>query len=180
MDETKKSFRIPKSSIRFLLICLGVVILFIVAGLFPMGYAVTSLDKKEQALKLKVEEQEQLGPIYKTLEKQLAEKKVPTTLPLPGRTRLSKEQVDQVPVTIRGLARAAQLEVMSVNPELGAVAGDAKIAPVVVVVRGGMSQFRNFFTALGGLSYVERFDAIEVRPAQTALELKMNLMVALN
>ena len=105
MDETKKSFRIPKSSIRFLLICLGVVILFIVAGLFPMGYAVSSLDKKEQALKLKVEEQEQLGPIYKTLEKQLAEKKVPTTLPLPARTRLSKEQVDQVPVTIRGTRR---------------------------------------------------------------------------
>jgi hypothetical protein len=180
MDETKKTFRIPKSSIKFFLICLGGVALFIVIGLLPMGYAVSSLDKKEKDLTLKVAEQEQLGPIYQTLQKRMTEKKVPTSLPMPARTKLSKDQVDQASVTIRGLARAAQLEVMSVNPELGSISGDAKMAPVIVVVRGGMSQFRNFITALGGLSYVERFDALEVRPSQSALELKMNLMIALN
>jgi len=180
MDETKKTFRIPKSSIKLLLICLGGIALFIVIGLLPMGYAVSSLDQKEKGLQLKLEEQEQLGPLYQTLQKRMSERKVPTTLPLPARTKLSKDQVDQASATIRGLARAAQLEVMSVDPQLGSVAGDAKMAPVAVVVRGGMPQFRNFFTALGGLSYVERFDAIEVHAAQSALELKMNLMVALN
>jgi Tfp pilus assembly protein PilO len=181
MDESRKNpLLIPKSSIKFLLICLGGVVLFIVIGLLPMNYAVSSLDKKEADLKLKLEEQEQLGPIYQTLQKQMTERKVPTSLPMPARTKLSKDQVDQASVTIRGLAKAAQLEVMSVNPELGTVGGDAKVAPVAVTVRGGMTQFRNFFTALGGLSYLERFDAIEVRPVQSALELKMKLLVALN
>jgi Tfp pilus assembly protein PilO len=180
MDESRKGFRIPKSSVRYLLTCLGIIALIILIGLLPMGYAVSSLDKKEKELKMSVEEQEQLMPLFQALQKRLADRKVPTDLPMPARTRLSKDQVDQASVTIRGLARAAQLEVMSVNPELGSLAGDAKLAPVIVAVRGGMPQFRNFFTALGGLSYVERFDAIEVRPTQSALELKMNLMVALN
>jgi len=180
MDESRKSFRIPKTSIRFFLMCLGGVALIIAIGLIPMGYAISSLDQKEKGLVSKVEEQEQLMPVYLTMQRKIAERKVPTTLPMPARTRLSKDQVDQVPVTIRGLARASQLEVMSINPELGALGGDAKMAPVLVIVRGGMPQFRNFMTALGGLSYVERFDAIEVRPTQAALELKMNLMVALN
>jgi hypothetical protein len=180
MDETKRTAWIPKNSVRYLLICVGVVLLFILVGILPMSFAVSSLDTKAANLQMKIEEQEQLMPFYFVLQKRLSDKKVPTTLPMPSRTKLSKDQVDGVPVTIKGLARAAQLEVMSVNPALGSIGGDAKQAPVIVIVRGAMPQFRNFFTALGGLSYVERFDAIEVRPTQTALELKMNLMIALN
>ncbi|NPU85343.1 MAG: hypothetical protein HPY65_12765 [Syntrophaceae bacterium] len=180
MEEEKKTFRMPKSSFRYMVGCLGVVALIIIIVLLPMGYFLTSLDGKEKDLVLKIEEQEQLGPLYQVLQKKMSDKKIPTTLPMPARTRLSKEQVDQAAVTVKGLARASQLEVMSVNPELGSIPGDAKIAPVVVIVRGGMPQFRNFITALGGLSYVERFDAIEVRPSQTGLELKMSLMVALS
>ncbi len=180
MEESKKTFQMPKSSIRYLLICLGGVALVIVIGILPMWYAMTSLDKQEKDLVLRIEEQEQLAPLYQVLQKKVSDRKVSVSLPMPARTRVQKEQVDQVSVAVKGLARAAQLEIMSVKPELGSVGGDAKMAPVVVIVRGGMPQFRNFITALGGLSYVERFDAIEVRPSQTGLELKMNLMVALS
>ncbi len=149
MEESKKTFQMPKSSIRYLLICLGGVALVIVIGILPMWYAMTSLDKQEKDLVLRIEEQEQLAPLYQVLQKKVSDRKVSVSLPMPARTRVQKEQVDQVSVAVKGLAGPLNWRSCPSSRSWVPSGGTRRWRRWWSLSRRN-AQFRNFITALGG------------------------------
>lgn len=177
-DELKK-LKIPRRTVVFLLSCWGAV-LFLVAGvIYPMHRYAAGLDRRIGDIRAQVEEQKNLQPIYESL-KAKSRAGTDRALPTPDRSRLSRDRIAMVPPTLRKIAADANMDPLSVTPDVTALAGESRYLLVHSVVRGEFLDFRRYLTGLGQLPYLDRIEAIEIQQNPDVMEFRTKIWLALD
>ena len=170
---------IPKKTITLQLSWLGVLLIFILAAIFPFQRFMMGLENKSKDIQYQLEEQKNLQPIYQTLKTKSQAPSV-TILLIPERSKLSRAMVNAVPSTIRGIARNASLDAVSIIPDVNSLANQSSYLPIQTVLRGDFMNFRKFLMGIGALPYLEKIDEIEIRQDPDFTEFRIKIRLAMN
>jgi hypothetical protein len=170
---------IPKRTLVIQLSWLGTVLIFILAVILPFQGFMNSLEKDGKNIQLRIEEQNNLLPIYQTLKTKSQATSV-TVLPTPERAKLSRSMVGKVPSTIKGIAGRASMEAVSILPDIASLTNQSGELLMHTVIRGNFMNFRQFLIGIGALPYLERIEAIEIHQDADFTEYRMKIRLAMN
>jgi hypothetical protein len=170
---------IPKRNIVVYLSALGALVLFILVGIIPVQRYSAGLDRQIKDLRFQVEEQKNLQPIYQSL-KAKSQAGTGRVLPTPEKSRLSRDLIGMVPSTIKKIAANANMDPLSITPDVNALVGQPRYLLVHSVVRGEFYDFRRYLIGLGQLPYLERIEEIEIQQNPDLMEFKMKIWLALS
>jgi len=108
----------------YLVIYGGIIFLIVLVGIFPLYKYNSSLNKENQELKYKIEEQKELGPVYLNLLKSADDKTV-RLFPSPEKTTIPRSEAGKFQDDFRAIAGKAGLTIMSFTPDLSTLAGSS-------------------------------------------------------
>jgi hypothetical protein len=178
MFDKLKNIKIPKRTVIIQLSWLGALLILGLVVIFPVQRSTAGLDGQIKEIRIQMEEQKTLQPIYQALK---AKSRTPAAsiLPAPESAKLSKDLVRVVPSTMRRIAKNSDMEMISVSPDVAALADQSRHLLVRAVLRGDFMNFRKFLTGIGELPYLERIEEIEIQQDPNLMEfrIKMRLML---
>lgn len=177
--EQRTAVMMPKHSITYLGVCLAGVLIFIFVGIVPTQRSASVLDQKIEGVRLRIEEQKNLFPLYQSMSKQF-QKKGAEGLSIPAPVRLPASDIDKLPAMVKDVAGKSGMDLVSVAPDLKAVTGDSKALPLNVVARGEYQSLRRFLLGIAQMAYLEHIEDIQVQPGAEKLELRLRLWIALS
>jgi Tfp pilus assembly protein PilO len=177
MAEPKQESRLPRQSVIYLIFGLLVIGLVVVAVILPANINIHRLNMKAEEVRFMIREQQTLLPLHQVLKKQ-SEQKASEMLPLPQPGRLEKARIGTIPASFRASAKASGMSLTEAKPDLGAMAGNAQVLPVDVVLKGDFLNLRKFLIALGGMPHVQRIDQISIQEMPDTKEFRLKVWVS--
>jgi Tfp pilus assembly protein PilO len=177
MDMQNVGIKVPKQSIIYLGVCLSGILLFVLLGIIPNQYSLNTLEQKISTMKFKIEEQKALSPLYQSVSN-WAQQKGPTSLPMPASGRLETIKMNMIPQTVRQIAKDNKMNMLSVVPDLKALAGEGQRLSVEVTVRGDFTDFRQFLIDLNAIPYIENMEEIQVEQEKNTQLFRVKLWIA--
>lgn len=170
---------ISKRKMVICLTALGGLVLFILGGIIPVQRYSVGLDREIKDIRFQLEEQKSLQPIYQSLKtKSMAG--TGRVLPTPNKSGLARDLIAVVPPTLRKIAVDANMDPLSVTPDVNALAGQPRYLIVHSVLRGEFHDFRRYLIGLGQLPYLEHIEEIEIQQNPDLMEFKMKIWLALS
>jgi len=165
-----------KGSFSYLLVGVVAILIFFVIGFYNYR-SLNDLESDINKVKADIEEQRVMAPLYKELIEKL---KVKTTkrLPFPARAKLPKEQHEQITTIFGDLARKANLEVVSITPDINSLTGGSGLLVVNAALKGDFFNFRNYLIELGNVPYLEHLGEIQIQTMPVGKEFRLKLWVA--
>jgi hypothetical protein len=175
----KLNINIPQRSVAYMLICLTGVLVFVLVGIIPMQRSLSGLDEDIKQSQFKIEEQRNLLPLYASLKKSLERKDKGTVLPFPKKAGLPKEQIGRIPVAFRDVARRANMNVVSISPELNSLSVGSQTMLVNMIVKGNFLGLRKLLVGLGSIAFVDYIEEIHVKSGLNSMEVDMKVRITL-
>ena len=170
---------ISKRQMIIYLSVLGGLALLVAGGIIPLQRYAAGLDRQIKDVRFQLEEQKNLQPIYQVL-KAKSQTGTGRVLPTPAKSRLSRDRIAMVSPTLRKIAADANLDPLSVTPDVSMLAARPGYLLVHSVVRGEFHDFRKYLIGLGALPYLERIEEIEIQQNPDVMEFKMKIWFALS
>jgi hypothetical protein len=177
MAEQKMAVKFPKQSIIYLTLCLSGILIFILTGILPNSRTMAELSARVADAQFRLEEQRALSPFQASL-RDKSEKKESEILPLPAKGVLEQAKINTLPMTFSTAAKTSGLTLVSSNPNLNALTGDAQFLSVNVVLRGDFINLRKFLINLGGIPYVKQIEEIAIQQKPDTKEFRLKIWVA--
>jgi hypothetical protein len=156
-------------SVVLVAICCTAILAFLLVVILPAQRLSAEIDRDIIALKSRLEEQRVLAPLFTSL---FAKAKAPTVseLPRPAKSKLNRQEMADVPRVLRELAAAHRLSVREITPDVNSLTTASGRFLVHLAASGQFLDLRGFLLALGGLSYLDTIQEIEVRTAEGGVE----------
>ena len=169
---------IPKTTINYVIICGGIIVIFLLVGLFPMYryniYLASEIKKtKDQIVEIKAME-----PIYLSLQNEMEIKDL-YNLPNPKKTTITREEAAKFPSVFMDVVRQSGLVAVSLAPDSSNTTGSAKFLLYNAVAKGNFSNLRNMLIALSAISYLDRIEDIRISQRADYMEYKIQIWLAL-
>jgi len=165
-----------KGSLSYLLVGVVAILIFFLIGFYNYR-SLNDLDRDINKVKADIEEQRVMAPLYKELIEKI-KIKTKKHLPFPARAKLPKEQHEQITAIFGDLARKANLEVVSITPDINSLAGGAGLLVVNAALKGDFFSFRNYLISLGNVPYLEHLGEIQIQTMPVGKEFRLKLWVA--
>lgn len=173
----KFNFNIPQKSLWYLLVCGGIILSLVLAGIFPL-YRYNAIQAKEiKNLESQLRAQGELGPIYLKLTATMKNKKE-FTLPYPVKRAVLREEAGKFPDVFKAIAEKSGLRMVSITPDLRMLTEKPPYLLQHAVVRGEFADFRNLLIELGKVPYLEKIEEISIRQLPDTMELKAEIWLA--
>ncbi|MEW5774089.1 MAG: hypothetical protein AB1916_11270 [Thermodesulfobacteriota bacterium] len=172
------SLRLPRENAVRLLVCLGALLVAFAVLVYPEMRAIARVEGEIAAARARIEQQKILYPVYREL-MSVYQNATSGALPRVSRVPLAQADLGGVSTAIADMAREQGLEVRSVTPDPGSLAGGGGLISVRCVLSGDLGALRNFYLSLGtlpSLAHVERLQAEDVYSGRTY---KLDLWLAL-
>jgi hypothetical protein len=171
-------FNIPKKSLKYLIVCTGIIILFIIAGMIPLWRYNTNVKTDMKTLRDQIEEQKSLKSAYSTLINSM-EKKNLRILPNPAKTTLPRQETNKFQDIFREIAVKSGLMTVSITPELSTLADSSNYFLYTAMAKGEFVNFRKMLMSLGSISYLDRIEEIRIQQYPDSMEFRMKIWIAL-
>jgi len=171
------AIKIPQKSITYIIICSSLLVILLLIGIYPLHRALANRNEKIAEKNVSLEEQKLLLPVYEALKQKIGKKNT-RSLPLPAAGQLPSDQIGRLEVDLKDIAGKAKMELVSFLPGVTAADGKSKSISVEAVARGEFFPMRKFLIGLGGLSYVEHIEEVQLSRTADALEIKVKFRVA--
>ncbi|MFO7708885.1 MAG: hypothetical protein R6V84_11975 [Desulfobacterales bacterium] len=161
--------RMPSQSVILFMLCGAGILAFVLLVILPSQRLSEEIDREITVLTARIEEQRVLAPIFTTL---FAKAKTPpvSTLPQPGKTRLTREEISEVPRQLMEMAAAQKLTVREITPDVNSLADASNRFLVRIAATGRFLDLRGFLLDLGGLPFLQTIEEIEIRAAEGGAE----------
>jgi hypothetical protein len=174
----KFNINIHKKSLWYILIYSGIIVLFLLVGIFPLYHYNSNLIQNNKKLKDQIEEQKELGPIYSSLLK-ITNNKDLRVLPHPEKTTILRGEVGKFQDDFRKIAGNAGVMMVSLTPDLNTLAGSSSSLLHNVVLKGEFANFRKVLIGLGSIPYLDRIEEINIQQYPDSMEFRMKIWIAL-
>jgi Tfp pilus assembly protein PilO len=178
MELKKADAIIHKSSLVYLAVCLTGVLIILIFGVIPNYMSGKELDRRAIALKIKIQENDDLKPVQKAIITSLAEN-VKRELPDPEKKPLPRSKSSEIFSSISEKAKRAGMTRVTVTPDETILAGDSEFLPVEVSVAGNFVLFREFLIGVASLPFLDEIEGIEIGDGGNGRVYKLNLRLAL-
>lgn len=177
MIMNKFTLDISKTTIKYLIICGGIIVIFILVGLFPMyQYNIYQAGEIKKA-KGQIEEIKEMGPVYLKLQKAMESKDL-QILPNPKKTIITREEAAKFPNVFRAVASKSGLVAVSVTPDSGNTVGSSKFVLHNAVLKGNFTNFRKMLIALSAIPYLDKIEDIRISQRADSMEYKIQIWLA--
>ncbi|MFO7570645.1 MAG: hypothetical protein R6W75_12695 [Smithellaceae bacterium] len=174
----KNAQAIPPKTLGYLIICVGIIVVIILAGILPLSrYNAKAQDQIEQ-IQNRIEDHKSLNPIYLVLS-EATEKKEAGSLPNPVKTAVTLDKADEFSDAFRTIAGKSGLMTIPLIPDMGTFSGESRGLLYNAVVKGELANFRRMLIGLGSVSYIERIEEIYIRQYSDSMEFRLKIWIAL-
>jgi hypothetical protein len=174
----KINLGIPERSLWYLIICGGIVVIFLLVGIFPLYRYSNNQAGEIKKIEYQIEEQKGLGPVYLILQKAMESKDL-QVLPNPKKTNISREEAAKFQNVFRTIAGKSGLMTISLTPDLSTMAGSSKLLLHNAVVKGEFANFRKMLIALAAIPYRDRIEEIRIQQNFDSMEFRIKIWLAL-
>ena len=166
--------KIPRQSLIYLVLCVLGAVAFLAVGVYPARRVLIDLDKDIGRLKVQVEQQKILYPIYQALETKArtAGEAVETS---PDKKGLPQDRIDKLPAILGDIAAQCGLEVLMVTPDARSISADPNLLLVHATVKGKLPDLRGFLIELAALPYTEHLEQLRVYEAKNGKEYSLRM-----
>jgi hypothetical protein len=178
LTEKIKMLMIPRQTLIYMMVCLSGLMIIVLIGIVPNFISLHTLDRRMRDVKVRVDEQDKLNPIYQMLDKKIRLKQ-PKALPFPAVEKLQRKSIDSFSETFREMAKRAGMDLTYISPDIGSLSDDSASLVVNAVIRGGFFNFRKLLIDLGKVPYSEQVEEIQIEQNQDAVEFRMKIRLAL-
>jgi hypothetical protein len=172
------NINIHQDSFWYIVTYIGIIVLFVLVGIFPLYHYNSNLVEENKKLKNQIEEQKKLQPIYSTLLKTI-DNKDSRVLPNPGKTTILRGETGKFQDDVRMIADKAGLTMVSLKPDLSTLAGSSTSLLSNVVLKGEFANFRKMLIGLGDVPYLDRIEEISIQQYPDYLEFRMKIWIAI-
>ena len=171
-----KISKLPSRSIAFFLMCLCVLLIFFLLVIYPQRISLAEADLDIKKLKVRIEEQKILYPIFKNLLKK-ARVKDTEALPFPKKAKLMRNETAKISSIFQEIAQKSNLVLKEIIPDVGALISGAGYLKLNLTVKGKFLDLRNFMLQLGELPYLEHIERIQIRSVQDSKEISFKILL---
>jgi hypothetical protein len=169
---------IPEKSLWYLIICGGIILLFLLVVIFPINRYQANRAGEIKKMEYQIEAQKELGPIYLTLLKTM-ENKDPRVLPNPPKTTIPSAESGKFQNALKTIAEKSGLRIVSSTPDLSMLAGSPPFLLYNAVLEGEFANFRKMLIELGALPYLDRIEEIRIQQNPDSMEFRIKIWIAL-
>jgi hypothetical protein len=174
----KNNLDIAKSTMKYLILCIGTIVVFVLVGLYPMYRYNIYLAGEITNIKDQIEELKEMGPVYLKLQKAM-ESKDSQILPNPKKTTITREEAAKFPNVFRNIAGKSGLVAISVTPDSSNTAGSSNFVLNNAVLKGNFTNFRKMLIALSAIPYLDKIEDISISQRADSMEYKIQIWLAL-
>jgi len=174
----KFNIDINQNSFWYIVIYSGIIFLFVLVGIFPLYHYNSNLIEKNKELKIQIEEQKEIRPIYLNLLNNINNKDV-RVLPNPEKKTIPRGEAAKFQDDVRMIAGRAGLMTVSLTPDLSTLAGSSTSLLHNVVLKGEFANFRKMLIGLGAVPYLDRIEEISILQNSDSMEFRMKIWIAL-
>ena len=171
--------KVPRRSVNYLLFCLSGVLIFVFAGIAPAYWNNVYHNEKIADARRRIEESGTLQPVFRSL--QSIPMSVSSTLTVPRRVAMPRNNIEQVDALFRDLAGPFGVKVVSTVPDLVS-ADDPHELVVTVALKGDFENFRNVLRKIGELPSLVQIEEYSIQRTgnSKALDISIRLSLAVN
>ena len=174
----KINLGIPERSFWYLIICGGIVVIFLLVGIFPLYRYSSNQAGEIKKVEQQIKEQKELGPVYLSMQKAMEHKDL-QVLPNPKKTTISREEAAKFQNVFRTIAGKSGLMTISLTPDSSTMAGSSKSLLHNAVVKGEFANFRKMLIALTAIPYLDRIEEIRIQQNFDSMEFRIKFWLAL-
>jgi hypothetical protein len=179
--QIKQLPKIPAQSVYYFLLCSTGILLFVFLGLYPVQSSLNQQDQDMVKMKARIEEQKVLFPLFQELLLLgKGQKKDSNLLPAPSKAGLSMDQLGNISILFKNMAREGSLQAVSVTPDVKSLTSDSKRISVLLVVKGDFLKLRTFLFELEKLPYMEHIEEIQIEETGGGKEFRLKTWLAVN
>ncbi|MEN6510074.1 MAG: hypothetical protein ABFD63_15065 [Smithella sp.] len=169
---------IPANSLGYILICGGIIVIFLLLIIFPLNRVNAGRAKDIKKLQDQIDEQKGLGQVYQLAQSD-PRKKSDFILSNPAGTRLSRQETEKFQKSFRTEAEKANLMVMSLIPDPDSMGIGSKYLIYNATVKGEFANFRKLLVGLGEMPYVEQIEEMNMKQDSDSMEFSLKIGIAL-
>jgi hypothetical protein len=156
---------------------LCVLLLFFLLVVYPQRISLAEADLDIKKLKVRIEEQKMLYPIFQNLLKK-ARVKDTEGLPFPKKTKLTRDEILKISSIFQKITQKSNLILKEIIPDVDALISDSGYLKLNLIVKGEFSDLRNLMLQLGELPYLEHIERIQIRSVQDSKEISLKILLA--
>jgi hypothetical protein len=175
----KINIGIPERSLKYLVMCGGILLLLLLLGLFPLYQYNGNLASEVKKIKDQIEEQKGLGPVYLNMQKALESKDL-QPLPNPKKTTISREEAAKFSNSFKTIAGKSGLMTISLVPDLSNQSGPSKLQLYNAVLKGEFISFRKMLIALSAIPYLDKIEEIRIQQHSNSMEFRIKIWLAIS
>ncbi len=168
--------KFPQQSVVYLVICLSGIAIFVFLGIVPSQRSLGELNSRIAAAGLRIEEQRTLSPVYQAL-KEKSHKRATLSLPCPAVKELPRTDMDRLNNSVKEAAGGAKVQIVSLKPALNSLAENSRSLAIEASVKGDFFALRKFLIGLGGISFIEQIEEIQIHQGDDSTELKVRFRI---
>jgi Tfp pilus assembly protein PilO len=161
-----------------LIVPLVVILLFFLFFIYPQFGAIEQQERRISELKLEIEKQQILYPLYQQLVKK-AKLEKPEGLPAPKPAKISRTDIGQLAQIVTQAARGSNFEFEKVLPQVNSVTRAKGLLMVDLSVRGSFQDLRGFLLKMAELPYLEHIERIQIQRSASGDLIGLRLWLAL-
>ena len=177
MANTTNRKQLPQNVVS-LIVPLVVILLFFLFFIYPQFGAIEKQESRIDELKLEIEKQQILYPLYLQLVKK-AEMKRPEGLPAPKVARISRADIGQLAQIVTLAAQGSNFEFEKVLPQVNSVTKATGLLMVDLSVRGSFQDLRGFMLKMAELPYLEHIERLRIQRSASGDLIGLRLWLAL-
>jgi hypothetical protein len=172
-----KIHKLPARVIVFFLMYLCVLLFYLLLVIYPQHISLAEADLDIKKLKVRIEEQKILYPIFQNF---LKKSRVKDTegLPFPKQRKLMRNETAKISSIFQEIAQKSNLVLKEIIPDADALISGAGYLKLNLTVKGNFLDLRNFMLQLGDLPYLEHIERIQIRSVQDSKEISFKIFLA--
>lgn len=170
--------KLPKETLTLLIICLGILTIFILIGIIPINRSIAGIDKKIKETTVRIDEQKEFAPLHAAFQERIKKgtKEISPELVIPKPEKLPRMELQNLSRVMRDLSVRAGMTSISVSPQLNVTNGSSSIS-VNHILQGNYISFRKYLLYLAQLPYYEKIDSIKIEEKEIGLEYTVKLRI---
>ena len=172
---------LPTRSLIFIGICALGILGFLLLVIYPNHVAENALDEKALEVRMKVEEQKALSPIYKRLRQIQRDSKETDSLKLDLKRRKGPSEpvdIDRTRSHLENLARDNRLVAEQIEPDVATILDDSGRLKIAVSVTGRYGAFREFMVEMTDqLPSLESIESLQIQRVPNTRDHRLTLII---
>jgi hypothetical protein len=155
-------FDIIKPNFTYIATCCGLIIVTLLAGIWPYQKITSDQQEEINALKYQIKEQEALSPVLHTLLESANISGNELLMMEENQADISPLDTSTISQYFKRSALQSGLNVLSLVPELKTLTKDSRYLPFKMQLNGGLNGLRSFLMTIGRLPFLEYVEIIDI------------------